>query len=306
MTADRRTIALGVAAAGAVAAAVLVAIPSHGAEASPERRAVTAYIDRVNAIQNAMQAPLSRVLIAYRDFVGQGNPAHDVRRELTAATATLTRLDRKLVAAPAPPEGRRLRTLLSTLVHGQAAVTREVQLLAVFSPRYAALLRKARTEDARLSAALKAVPVPKAHALKGTKQQVLKAQKRFRAKARASAARQADAIDTYVAAIARVAKRLARLTPPAVLKPSATAQIEAFARIRSTGAALSSELRKPQRGDVAALGRKFALSSRSAQSVAAQRAQIAAIRQYNRRARALSAAAARVQQELLRLQRDLP
>ena len=306
MTLDRRTVVLGVVAVGAVAAAVAVTVSRHNSKGSPQRRAVAAYVDRVNAIQNQMHAPLSRVMLAYRDFTGQGDATHDPSTELAAAAATLTRLNRKLASEPAPPEARNLRLRLLALVSGQAAVTREVQRLAAFSAPYGAILRTARVDNARLDRALTAVTVPKAHAIKGTKAQVRNAQRRFQAQAKTAATTQADAIDTYSGQITTVLRRLTRLTPPAVLRPTWSAQIRAFREIRRSGSALASKLRSPKRNDVASLGRAFAASSRIAQSTAAQRAQIAAIEQYNARARALSAAAIRVRSELLRLQRTLP
>jgi hypothetical protein len=306
MTIDRRTLVLGFTAAGAVAAAVTVTLFQHDAKGSPQRRAVRDYIGRVNTIQNRMQAPLSQVMLAYRDFTGQSAAGRDPRPELATAAGTLTRLDRELAAEPAPPEARTLRARLLTLVAGQAAMTREVQRLATFTPTYGAILRWARVVNARLDVALRAVVVPKAHSLKGTKRQVRIAQRRFTAAAAAAAAQQADAIDAYAAQIDVVLRKLAQLQPPAVLRPSWSVQMRAFREIRRTARALSAGLRTPKRTDVATLGRAFALSSRIAQSTAAQRAQIAAIEQYNARARALSAAALRVHGELLRLQRTLP
>lgn len=306
MRLDRRTVVLGVAAAGAVAAAVVVTVFRHESKGSPQRRAVASYISRVNAIQNQMHAPLSQVMLAYRDFTGQGESPGNPASELATAAVTLTRLDRKLVAQPAPPQARRLRMGLLDLVAGQAAVTREVQKLSSFSKPYGSVLRTARDDNAQLDRALRAVAVPQAHAIKGTKAQVRNAQLEFQAQAKAAATTQADAIDVYAAQIETVLRRLERIRPPAVLRPTWTAQIRAFREIRRTATALSAELRNPKRKDVATLGRAFANSSRIAQSTAAQRAQIAAIEQYNARARALSSAAVRVRSELLRLQRTLP
>lgn len=306
MNLDRRTVVLGLAATGAVAAAVTVTVFRQDAKGSPQRRAVRDYIQRVNAIQNRMQAPLSQVMLAYRDFTGQAGSTRNPAPELATAAATLDTLDHRLAIEPAPPQARRLRMRLLALVAGQAAVTREVQRLSSFSPAYGAILRSARAANARLDQQLLAVVPPKAHTLKGTRKQVRIAQRRFRAAAAAAATAQANAIDGYALHIGTVLRKLVRLQPPAVLRPTWTVQIRAFREIRRTAAALSAQLRSPKRRDVAALGRSFALSSRIAQSTAAQRAQVAAIEEYNARARALSSAALRVQSELLRLQRQLP
>lgn len=307
MTVDKRTLALGVAAAAAVAAAVSVTVLGHDSGGgSKQRKAVTAYIHRVNAIQNRMHAPLTSVLLAYRDFSRKGSSTRRTAVELATAAATLERLDRRLAAVPAPPEARTLRTRLVELVAQQAAITREVQRMATFAPQFAAVLAGARSANDALGRALRAVKPPQPHTLRGTKAQVRAAQRAFQAEASAAAAKQADAIDAYDAHVAAILRRLARLQPPDVLKPSYTAQIRAFRTIRANGAQLAAELRKPKRNDIAALGRKFELSSRIAQSTAAQRAQIAAIKAYNARARSVGTASARVQEELARLQRDLP
>lgn len=306
MTIDKRTVALGVAAAAAVAAAVSVTLLGHNSGGSKQRKAVTAYIRRVNAIQNRMHAPLTRVLLAYRDFSRNGSSKKSTAVELAAAAATLERLDRRLAAVPAPPEAHTLRARLVELVAQQAAITREVQRMATFAPRFAAVLGGARTANTVLGRALRAVRVPQPHTLRGTKAQVRAAQRAYQAQASAAAAQQADAIDAYDADVATILRRLARLRPPDVLKPSYDAQVRAFRAIRANGAQLARELRKPKRNDLATLGRKFELSSRIAQSTAAQRAEIAAIKSYNARARSIGTASARVQEELARLQRDLP
>lgn len=306
MTLDKRTVALGIAAAAAVAAAVSVTLLGHGSGGSKQRKAATAYITRVNAIQNSMHAPLTRVLLAYRDFSGRGTTKRSSGAELAHAARTLARLDRRLAAVSAPPEARTLRKRLIELVAQQAAITREVQRMATFTPRFTVVLAGARTANTMLGRALRAVVVPKPHTLRGTKAQVRAAQRKYQAQSSAAAAAQADAIDTYDANLAATVRRLSRLQPPAVLKPSYDAQIKAFRAIRTSGAELAAHLRSNDRKDIATLGRRFELASRIAQSTVEQRAQIAAIKAYNTRARAVSTASARVQEELARLQRDLP
>lgn len=308
MTFDRRTVVFGLAAAAAVAAAVVVTVYNHGSSGSPERRAVTAYIQRVNAIQTTMHAPLAQVMLAYRDFTGGGvrAPKRDIRRELTAAAATMAKLNRRLAAVPAPPEARKLRTKLLALVAAQAAVTREVGGLASFSPSFGRELRRANRANAVLGAALRQIPVPRTHRIRGTKAQILNAQREYRARARVAASAQADAIDAYDASLGRVIARLGALRPPQVLEPGYEAQLRAFRATRAAGARLAAGLRSNRQTDLSRLGRSFVASSRIAESTAAQQAQIAAIKRYNARARAISNAAADVQNELARLQRVLP
>lgn len=308
MTLDRRTVVLGVAAVAAVAAAVVVTVYNHGSSGSPQRRAVTAYIQRVNAIQTTMHAPLAQVMLAYRDFTGSGlGPAKQkIVPELAAAAATMEKLNRRLAAVAAPPEARKLRSKLLALVAAQAAVTHEVEGLATFSPAFAVELHRANRANAVLGLALRSIPVPKPHKVRGSKKQVLAAQRAYRVQAQAAANAQADVIDAYDASLARVIARLSALRPPQVLEPGFEAQLRAFRVTRAAGARLANGLRSTQRGDLARLGRNFVSASRIAQTTAAQEAQIAAIKRYNARARAISLAAADVQNELVRLQRVLP
>lgn len=308
MTLDKRTVALGVGAAAAVAASVAVTVYNHGSHGSPQRRAVTAYIQRVNAIQNTMHAPLARVLLAYRDFTGTGvRPGgQNVVPELTAATNTLAKLNRRLAAVPAPAEAKKLRTKLLALVAAQASVTSEVDRLASFSPAFARELRGANRANAALGLALRAIPVPKPHLVRGSKKKVVAAQRAYSAQAQAAADAQADAIDAYDAVLAQVIDRLGALRPPRVFEPGYRAQIRALQSTRAAGANLASGLRGKRRNDLSRLGRAFVASSRIAQTTAAQQAQIAAIKRYNARAREISLAAADVQNELARLQRVLP
>lgn len=308
MTLDKRTVVLGVAAAAAVAAAVVVTVYNHGSNGSPQRRAVTAYIQRVNAIQTSMHAPLARVMLAYRSFTGGGiGPAKQkLVPQLAAAAATMDKLNRRLAAVPAPKEARTLRAKLLALVSAQAAVTREVASLVAFSPGFSAALRGANQANAVLGAKLRAIPVPRARRIRGSKKHVRAAQRAYRVQAQAAASAQADAIDAYVSSLARTIAELAALKPPSVLKPGYDAQLRAFRATRAAGARLSSHLRSANRGDIARLGRDFVTSSRIAQTIAVQKAQIAAIKRYNARARAINTAAAGVQSELLRLQRVLP
>lgn len=306
MTLDRRTLVLGIAAAGAVAAAATVTAVNHKSKGSPERRAVTDYINSVNAIQHRMTAPLTRVMFAYRDFTAKGGSKEAAPRKLAAAAATLQILERRLVALPYPPEARTLRTKLVVLIRREADVTREVQLLAGFAPRYVSTLRAVRAASGRLDEDLAKIDIPEAESLRGTKRAVARARRKFAASAQQAAAAQAAAIEEYDRTVTRVLARLARLRPPPALAPQYRAQIAALHAVTAAGAQLSTHLRGTDRSGVPALSRRFSLASRTAETLAVQRAQIAAVRAYDKRGRDVGAAAAAVQTELARLQRNLP
>jgi hypothetical protein len=306
MTFDKRTVVLGVAAAAAVAAAATATAVNHKSKGSKQRRSVSAYIDSVNAIENQMHRPLTRVMLAYRDFTASPRARRTPAPQLASAAETLARLDRRLAALSAPPEATKLRAGLVRLVGQQAAVTREVQRLAAFTPRYAAVLRGSHAASAQLALALHAVKIPQPHRLRGTKKQILAAQARYKADSNAAAGAQADAIDAYDRMVAIVVDRLRTLRPPASLTPTYRAQLRALQDAAAAGSRLTDQLRQPDRKNVPALGRRFTVASREAGTVAVQRAEIAAIRAYNARARAISSSSAAVQRELARLQASLP
>jgi hypothetical protein len=304
---NRRTAALGIAAAVAVAAAVAATFVGHKSSGeSRQRKAVSDYIDTVNLIQNQMHIQLTRISFAYRDLAARSGRRKAAPGELGAAAATLTRLDRRLVATPAPPEAKKLRALLVRLVAQQASLTREVQQLATFTPRFSGFLDRLRAVSARFDTAMRSIPKPTPQALRGTKAQAQAAASEYRAQQDAVAATQAREIDTYVAAVGQLVRGLRTLTAPAVVAPAYDAEVRALHDVTVAGGLLSAELRTAKRAHAADRIRTFTLAGREAGTVAVQRAQIAAIRAYNRRSRAVGKTSSAVQDELTRLARELP
>jgi len=300
---DRRTLALGVVAAIAVATAIAVAVVNE--RHSTKRSAVASYIDSVDRVQQQMRLPLTRVLQAYHDFTRPGSTRHDSAKELANATRTLATVRRRIAAVTAPPQAARLHRLMLELVDQETNVTMEVQQLAAFVPRYRSALAAYQRAGAALSRSLAAVQIPKPHRLRGTRAQIGKAQRAYAAASVAAATDQADVVDAYDGRLLRVLAAFQSLRPPNVLAPAYRAQILALVASRAAGARLAAGLRSPDRSRVPVLGRAFTEASRVSQSVAAQEAEIAAIRAYNRRARAITTAASRVQAEVGRLQQAL-
>jgi hypothetical protein len=298
---DRRTVALGIAAAIAVAAALIVTLAGRS-PASPKHKAVAAYIKDVDQIQQQMQAQLTKTVKAYREFSTGGTPPKTLTPQLLQAEQTLKRLQRRIAALPAPEPASRLRKLLVQLTGTEVSIAHEVGQLSVFAPQYSVVLKQARAAGVELSKGLAAVKPPKAHKIRGTKAQVQKAQAAFSAAAAAAAAQQADAVDAYAAKIVQVEGRLRRLHPPRVMRPAYLTQLRTLGASRRSGLALALELRKQNRSRVAVLGRAFTVAARSAGSVSAQKAQIAAIKAYNSRVRGIGTLQGKIQQELQRLQ----
>jgi hypothetical protein len=298
---DRKTVALGLAAALAVMAAVIVTLTNHSS-VSPKHKAVSAYIKDVDAIQTRMQSRLTQSVVAYRSFARGKTPAKRLVPRLTAAHRTLVVLGHRLQALPAPVEAKKLRSLLIELNASEVSTAAEVETLARFASPYSALLAQAKQAGAKLSTALAAVKPPTTHKIKGTRKQVQKEQAAFAVAADAAAAQQADAVELYDGKIAMVERKLTALVPPPVMAPNFRAQLRTLSASREAGSRLAVELRKTNRSNVAVLGRRFTEAARIAGSVSAQKAQIAAIKAYNRRVRHIGTLQGRVQLELQRLQ----
>lgn len=307
MKPTRRTVALGIAAVVLVAAAVAATFINHKPSAeSKERKAVSDYIDTVNLLQNQMHIQLAKVSMAYRDLASGSIRRRQAPAQLGAAAATLRRLDRRLIATPAPSQASKLRSLIIKLVAQESELTLEVRQLALFTPRFAVFLKQLRAVSARFDAAMRAVPPQRRKAVHGTSAQVVAAERAYQAQRDAAAAAQAAAIDEYVAGVNGLLKELDALRAPAVVAPTFDSEVRSLHDVSVTGAQLSAELRTARRTHLDERIRAFTLAGREAGSLAAQRAQIAAIKAYNRRSHAIGATNSAVQDELSRLGRVLP
>ncbi len=298
---DRRTVVLGVAAAGAVAAAVTVTFQARGSSESPAHRRVSAYIKQVDAVQQSLGFRLTRLLAAYRGFTN-GNGGPRVRSQLAEAERTLRTLERRVRALEPPPEAKQLHRLIVQLLVLDGDVAHEVSRIATFSPQFRGALAGAATASRRLSTELARVKFPKPHQVHGTPAKIAKARADYLARATAAAGAQADAVERYCAALSRVLSKMRALRPPPVLAPELRAQERAFAATRRAGLTLSAGLRSKDLSHVPLLSRRFSLAARSAGSVASQRAQIAAIKAYNARVRQVGALGGRIRTEVTRLQ----
>jgi hypothetical protein len=268
---DRRTLALGVAAVVALAAAVGVTVVNR-----QEQDPVAAYIERVNAVEDGMAGQLSVSAVAYREFARTGVITAARGRKLARAEATLRALDRRLAAVPAPDRAQALRRLLSKLGDAHVAIAEEVTGIAAFTPAFVRIGQRSAAAAARLQRALQTKD-PQA---------------------------QAAALDAYGATLAQLQLQLRALDAPSVFEPARSTQLRAFAGTRRAGDALAAELRKPKRTQVAALSRRFAVAARSAGAVPAQQAQNAAIRAYNARIHTIATLRADIAEELARVQKD--
>jgi hypothetical protein len=141
--------------------------------------------------------------------------------------------------------------------------------------------------------------------VRGTAKQIARARSAFAVEATKAAAAQADAVDAYDITLAGVVRRLRGLRPPGVMAPAFRTEVRMLEATRAAGAALARELRRSNRSRVPALSRALTVAARLSGTLAAQRAEIAAVKAYDARVRALGVDATRVQSEVTRLQRTL-
>lgn len=293
---------MAVVAAGAVTAAILVSLPHHE---SARHKALAAYIEAVDGVQGRMIVPLSRVTSAYQSIGSAKTMTPRTRAQLVQAEKTLRTLRRRLAALDAPRDAVRLRADMLRLVAGEVEITHEVNLLARFSPAYRSALAQLQRASKSLGVALAAIDVPTQHAVRGTRKQIAEAQAAFAAASDRAAGAQADAVDAYDGVVSATLARLGRLSPPPSLAPAFRSERQSLASTRRAGQRLAGALRSTNRSDVPKLARAFTVATRSSQTAAAQRAEIAAVKAYDARVRGLEARATAVQQEVARLQQTV-
>jgi hypothetical protein len=274
-----------------------------GAAKKARRNAVAEYIVRVDTVEQQLRLPLSRLEKTYRDFGKKSSGQKATVKKLAGAEATLHTLQTRVSLIKAPPDAAKLRALMIKLTAAQVALAHELTTLAVFLPAFTSALKQLGPANARLKAELAAVAVPKPKRVAPSKLKAARAA--YKRAIEAAAAAQADALDSYLAAIAKVQTRLHRLQPPPALEPSYRTQLATLARVRAAGALLVAALRAKQFKHVAELNRNFQAAATTSTSLTAQRAQIAAIKAFNARVVAIGAFARQVDTERTNVQKRL-
>ena len=295
----RRALTIGFAVAGGVAAIVLVLIPRSS---SPHHSPVYRYITSVDAAEARMTYSLSKVQAAYQAVTVRHSMSPATAKAFAAAVPILRTVEMRIARIPAPPQASQLRTLVLRLVRQEIAATREIGSFVRFLPSFDAVLRALGTAAKRLGHDLAAAKAPTPQKLHGTAAQIEQAQAAFAAAATKAALAQADAVAAYDTAVAKARARLRALSPPSVMEPAYRYQLEALVRTSAAGARLAAGLRAPTRTSIPALSRAFAAASRTSQTVAAQRAEVAAVKAYNARLRAVGTTAVDIRREITKLQ----
>jgi hypothetical protein len=257
---------------------------------------VAAYLHRIQRIENSLNAPLSLVTQTVSQFsIEQRAGATTLDRALFAAHARSLRgaLPRirsdcgRLAAASAPTAAARLRVLLIRLCSGEAHMTDQTAKLVAFLPAFATAQRALGPAALTLEHALAATKVAGAGGVS------------------AAYAAKAAALRRFQATLARIVAKLEKLAVPEASRPEYVAQLRALQGMSSTAGQLASALVASPQGNVQALLAQFDRAATSNQSLAVQRAQIAAVRAYDARVAALTALSKRIALERLRIDSTL-
>jgi hypothetical protein len=293
---------VGLAAAALAVLLVAAGCGGNGPSKGARRQAVTHYINSVNGVENDLRTPLLQIENAYRSFSTHGALQSAVPR-FAGAETTLHTLRARLAKIDAPPDAQQLRRRLLRFVDAETGLAHELTLLAAFLPRFSTALRPLAAADKELKKGLAAVRVPKPKSV--PKAQLKAARAAYQSAVAAAAAGQAAALEAYVGKIARVEDALRRLNPPPAMTPAYRTQVLTLTRVVATGKALVAALLAKKYAQVAALDRQFQKAATTSTSLSAQREQIAAVKAYDARVRAVNALAVGVDNERVRLQKAL-
>ena len=267
------------AALGGCALALCCLASACGGKSTARRDAVATYILKVDAIEQRLSKPLLDVSKANRDFAKGRGASPKARRELVRANATIATLQRRLEAVQAPPDAARLHALVLRFVASERELAGEVVRLATFIPAFTGTLTLLAAPNARLKQAL------------GSKKASLDAR--------------AAALDRYRGELAPVIAKLRALDPPPSSRPVWQQQIATLVGVQAAVEQLADALRTKRYTAIPRLLHRLNAVSVTNQSVAAQQAQIAAVKRYNDRIAAVSALGRKIANETARLQRTL-
>ncbi|HET7044500.1 MAG TPA: hypothetical protein VFI37_06585 [Gaiellaceae bacterium] len=249
-----------------------------GGGGNGDRDAVTAYLRHVNAVEMSMQAPLAAVTATNRSFSMDSAKLAKLQPKLDRSRRTLRTLRTRLTALEPPARARPLHAMLLRLVDREESLAAELAAVPVFLPRYRRALTPLAGATGRLRPALRAG---------------------------AGASSEAAALDRYAAELGVVVDRLKPLEPPPLLAAALRTQVRTLTRVRAAAAALADGLRDPASRDLTVLVGRLDTALRSGGDVSAQKAQIAALRAYDRRAGSLGKLERQVEIERRRLERSL-
>ncbi len=259
-------------------AAVAVAVLTAGCGGDSRREDVAAYIEDVNAVQQRLLVQFTAARRVYTELSRGEAKLADVRPRLTKAAQTMETIERELERLMPPPDAMRLHRRVLEYMRAQITLAHEVESVAEFAPEFEERLGPLGAADRRLRTALAA-------------------------SSRGSS--QATAIARYGQDVGAVLSALQTLEAPAPMAAAFRAQVETLTSVRRAAKALAEALREENADALPARILDLAKAARTSQSLAAQKANIAALKLYNERIARLARLADSVTLERARLERTL-
>ncbi|HEY2543997.1 MAG TPA: hypothetical protein VGH92_13220, partial [Gaiellaceae bacterium] len=196
--------------------------------------------------------------------------------QLARSRRTLRTFGVQLSALRPPPEAKPLAATLAKLVTVERSLVDEMYRFTVFLPAFQAAITPADRAVASFRRAATAAKTSPA---------------------------EAAATSAYAAALSLPIAALARLSPPAVLRPAYASEVHVLRSTRATARALTAALRARQATKAHILIVRLALVARGNGTLATQRAEIAAVSAYDAKVLEIGHLETRAQQQLLRLQK---
>jgi hypothetical protein len=277
-----------------LAAVVLAVLLGGCGQGSSERTAVASYLSHVNKLERALVHPLSVVTATGGAFAKEQRAGGTLTNllpseheaALLGALGRIKAVRARLAALSTPRPAMHLRSLLLQIIDLQARMTREVSRLVVFLPGFTEALSPLAPATRRLQTAL-AQRAPSGQA------------------AAVVYAQQASALRRFHSSVDAIVKRLQRLDPPAVTRSDYQRQIAALKGMSATAKRLAGALTGGPHGNIRQLLVDFDKAAASTQTIAAQKAHIAAVKAYDGQTSRLATLLRAAEEERLRLANNL-
>ncbi|HUH15477.1 MAG TPA: hypothetical protein VML35_06305 [Gaiellaceae bacterium] len=257
--------------------ALAAALAGCGGDGDDDRRdAVSAYIRDANTALQGSATALVQAERALRDFSLDGAAAAESERELTSVLDTLASVRAALARLRPPAEARTLHADTLELVDTQVRLAGDLRDLAGHLPAAARVLRDAEAARAKLQGALES---------SGTGEE------------------QAAATRAYAVEVERSLAAFRALEPPDILADWHTGQLNVLQMSVSLATDLADALEAKNEDEIRRVLSGFEKVSRNAVSTA--RAQVLAVREFNRRVEAQRVLVTKIAAEQRRLDREL-
>lgn len=279
---------------GLIALGVASLIAGCGQHQS-QRAEVATYLAKVDRVEKALAAQLSKVTQAASQFAQAQQTGGSLTslvysadaQKLLKAGSQIRLLGRRLAAMRAPRAAAQLRSLLLQIDAGEAQLTHELAQLVTFIPRFIAALHPLSPATIRLQDSLS-----KGAALSSANAATVYATK-------------AAAVRRFKEVVDAILTQLRQLVPPPVQRPNYTTELASLRGMSATAGQLATSLQENQQADIQPLLLRFERAATLNQTVAAQKAQIAAIRAYDDQSLKLARLSQAAEQERLRLANNL-